>query len=245
MTPDRLASDRIVDDDPKTWRTLALSVVAVSLKYIIGFLLSGGDTPDYSAPNQDWTNWAGDNESNNQVAVILSLLAGVAFLLFAATIHSVLRAADGTAPLARAFFAGAITGIIGIVTALVMIGAATFHGTDSNPVVSIAVIDAAAGPFLLASMGFAAMLGAAAILTFRTEVFPRWTSIVALIGALTFLVTFLAVTDADNDDSVFGLGYPIGFLSLAIWSIAASFATFRKAANTTGTSTADSKRLTI
>ena len=168
--------------------------------------------------------------------MILSLPAGVAFLFFAAIILSVLRAAEaavrGFAPLARASFAGAVAGI-GIVTAIVMIGAASFHRNDSNPVVSRAVIDAAAGPFLLASMGFAVMLGEGGILTFRTEVFARWTGIIALIGAVAFLVTFLAVTDADNDDTVFGIGYPVGFLSLAIWSAVTSFFTFRRLATTT------------
>jgi hypothetical protein len=237
MTPERVNSDRTADADAQTWRMLALSGIAFAVLFVVGFLLSGGDTPDYSAPDQEWTKWADDNESNNQVSVILSLLAGVAFLLFAGIIRSVLGAAEATergfAPLARAAFAGAVTGITGIVTAIVMIGAASFHGSDSNPAVSRAVIDASAGPFLLASMGFAALLGAAGLLTLRTGVFGRWTAIVALIGSIGFLVTFLAVTDADNGDTVFGIGYPIGFLCLAIWSIATSLATFRKSPTTT------------
>jgi hypothetical protein len=237
----RLDSDRAAATDAKGWRMLALSGIAFAVLFVIGFLISGGDTPDYAAPDQEWKNWADDNETNNQVAVILSLLAGVAFLLFAGIIHSALRGAEATAhsfvPLARAAFAGAITGIIGIVTAIVMIGAASFHGGDSNAAVSRAVVDASAGPFLLASMGFAAMLGAAGLLTIRTRVFARWVGIVALIGALAFVVTFLAVTDADNDDSVFGIGYPVGFICLALWSIVTGLATFRKLGTTTASDT--------
>ena len=42
---------------------------------------------------------------------------------------------------------------------------------------------AAAGPYMVAAMGFAALLGGAGLLTLRTGAFPRWTGIVALIGA--------------------------------------------------------------
>jgi hypothetical protein len=238
MTPERPTSDRTADADVMPWPVLALSGIAFAVLFVVGFLLSGGDTPDYAAPDAEWTKWAADNESNNQISVILTLLAGFAFLLFAGITRTVLgtaeAAARGVAPLARVAFAGAVTGIVGIVMAIVMIGAASLHGSDSNPVVSRAVIDATAGPFLLASMGFAALLGAAGLLTLRTRVFPRWTGILALVGAVGFLVTFLTVT-SDDGDNVFGIGYPIGFLCLAVWSIATSLASRRKLATTTPT----------
>ena len=63
---------------------------------------------------------------------------------------------------------------------------------------------AAAGPYFLAAMGFAVMLAAAGLLTLRTEVFARWTGIVALVGALSFLITFLALIQGTSEDSVFG-----------------------------------------
>jgi hypothetical protein len=52
------------------------------------------------------------------------------------------------------------------------------------------VTTASAGPFFVAAMGFAAFLMADGLLTFRSEVFARWTGVVALIGAISFLVTF-------------------------------------------------------
>lgn len=35
--------------------------IAFAVLFVIGFLVSGGDTPDYNAPNGEWTKWAGDN----------------------------------------------------------------------------------------------------------------------------------------------------------------------------------------
>ena len=90
-----------------------------------------------------------------------------------------------------------------------------------------AVTTASAGPFLLAAMGFAAFLVAAGLLTLRTGVFARWTGIVALIGAVWFLVAFAAVLSGLGEDSLFGYGFFPGVLALVIWSIATSIARYR------------------
>jgi hypothetical protein len=92
-------------------------------------------------------------------------------------------------------------------TAIVMIAAASSEGADANPVVSRAVTTASAGPFLVAAMGFAALLMAAGLLTLRSEVFARWVGIVALLGAISFLITFLTLIAGTGEDSVFGFGF--------------------------------------
>jgi hypothetical protein len=50
-------------------------------------------------------------------------------------------------------FAGALIGIPGMTTAIVMIAAASSEGAGANPVVSGAVTTASAAPFLVAAMG--------------------------------------------------------------------------------------------
>jgi hypothetical protein len=81
-------------------------------------------------------------------------------------------------------------------------------------------------------MGFAALLGAAALLTLRGGVFPRWTGIVALIGAVACPITLLTVIAATGTDSAFGYGLLPGILALVIWSIATSIANYRALATT-------------
>ena len=95
---------------------------------------------------------------------------------------------------------------------------------------SKAVATAAGGPFLVAAMGFAAFLMAAGLLTLRTGVFARWTGIVALIGAVCFLITFLTVLDGTTDGSVFGYAFFPAILSLVIWTVATSIARYRAVA---------------
>jgi succinate dehydrogenase/fumarate reductase cytochrome b subunit len=224
------------DDLPRSWqRLLALSGVVFAILFLIGWFASGGDAPDYGASDQDWTNWADDNQWKSRIAAFAMLLAGFFFLHFAATMRSVLGAAEttsrGSAQLARVAFAGAVTGMAGMAMAIVTIAGATSEGADVEPVVSQAVATASAGPFLVAAMGFAAFLVPAGLLTLRSGVFSRWVGIVALVGGVAFLVAFLAVIDGLGQDSLFGFGFFPGVLALVIWSIATSIATHRALAN--------------
>ena len=203
--------------------------------FVVAWFISGGNAPDYTAADQDWTTWADDNQWKSRIGGFLILLAGFVFVHFAATIRSMLGSAEatlgGSVQLARVAFAGAITGITGITMAIVMIAAAATEGADADPAVSRAVASAAAaGPYFVAAMGFAAMLAAAGLVTLRTRVFARWTGIVALVGAVSFLITFLALIQGTSEDSVFGYGFLPGILALAIWSIATSLAAYRAVA---------------
>jgi uncharacterized membrane protein len=94
-------------------------------------------------------------------------------------------------------------------------------------VVSRAVTTASAGPFLVAAMGFAAFLMAAGLLTLRSGIFARWTGIVALIGAVSFLTTFLTVLDNTGNGSVFGYAFFPAIVSLVTWTVATSLARYR------------------
>ena len=57
--------------------------------------------------------------------------------------------------------------------ALVTMAAASSDGGKVNPTVAKAVTTGAAGPFMVAAMGFAAFLMAAGLVTLRTRVFAR------------------------------------------------------------------------
>jgi succinate dehydrogenase/fumarate reductase cytochrome b subunit len=227
--------DAEADALPRSWqRLLALSGVVFAALFLVGWFTTGGLTPHYAAPNHDWTNWARDNQWNGRISGFLMLLAGFVFLHFMGAIRSVFGSAEspvrGSAQLARVAFGGALTGMAGIAMASVMLAAAGSNGADVDPVVSKAVATASGGPFLVAAMGFAAFLMAAGLLTLRTGVFARWTGIVALIGAVSFLITFLTVLDGTTDGSPFGYGFFPGILSLVTWTLATSIARYRAVA---------------
>ncbi len=216
-----------------TQRLLALSGVVFAVLFLIGWFASGGDAPDYGAPDQDWTNWADGNQWKSRIGAFAMLLAGFVSLPFAATFRARLGEAEtrlgSSAQLARVAFAGAVTGVAGMVMAIVTISSATTEGAEVDPVVTRAIASASAGPFLLSTVGFAALLLTAGLLTLRTGVFARWTGVVALIGAAGFLVAFAAVLAGLGEDSIFGFGFFPGVLALVIWSIAVSLANYRAA----------------
>jgi hypothetical protein len=224
-------ADGTSDALPTSWqRLLALSGIVFALLFVVGWFTTGGVTPHYTAPDQDWTTWAQDNQWNGRISGFLMLLAGVVFLHFLGAIRSVLGASEspvrGSGQLARTVFAGGLTGMVGMAMASVTLAAASTNGADANPVVSKAVATASGGPFLAAAMGFAAFLMAAGVLTLRTGVFARWTGIVAMIGAVCFLITFLTVIDGTTDGSPFGYAFFPAILSLVVWTVAASVARY-------------------
>ena len=65
------------------------------------------------------------------------------------------------------------------------------------------------------------------MLTLRSGVFPRWTGIVALIGAVCFLVVLLTVLNNKGNGSTLGYAFFPALLSLLIWSVATSIARYR------------------
>ena len=232
MTPLRTTSDRLADPSPTPWQRLpALSGIAFAVLLSVGFFISGGDTPDYTATDQAWTNWADENKTKSGIGALLTLIAGVVGLHFAGTIRSVLGSAEatvrGSGQLAWTAYAGAVTGITGITMAIVMIAGASAEGADASPLVIRAMASTTVGPFLVAAMGFAALLAAAGLVTLRSGVFARWAGIVALLGGLAFFVTFFTLIVGPGEDSVFGYGFFVGFLALATWSIATSIARYR------------------
>jgi hypothetical protein len=229
--------DRSADALPtSSQRLLALSGIAFAVLLIVGFFMSGGDAPDYTATDQEWTNWADANELKSRVGALLTLIAGFVFLHFVGIIRSMLGSAEatvrGSLQLGHAMFAGGLIGITGITVAVLMIAGATAEGAEAIPMVSRAVATATVGPFLIAAMGFAALLGAAGLSTLRTGVFARWIGIVALLGALAFFISFFTLAAGPSKDSVFGYGFFVGMLALATWSIATSSASYRALATT-------------
>jgi hypothetical protein len=233
--PSPQVADAKADALPASWeRLLALSGVLFAALFLVGWFTTGGLTPHYTAPDHDWTNWARDNKWNGRISGFSMLLAGFVFLHFMGAVRSVLGSAEspvrGSAQLARVAFGGALTGMAGMAMASVTLAAASTNGADVDPVVSKAVATAAGGPFLVAAMGFAAFLTAAGLLALRTRVFARWTGIVALIGAVSFLITFLTVLDGTTDGSPFGYGFFPGILALVTWTIATSVARYRAVA---------------
>jgi len=221
-------------DESRSQRRLALSGLAFVPLFLVGWFASGGVTPHYNAADQDWVNWAHDNQWKGRISAFAMLLAAFVFLYFMSAIRAMLVSAEsrvrGSISLGRVAFAGALVGVGAMAMALVTMAAASSDGANVDPAVAKSVTTGAAGPFMVAAMGFAAFLLAAGLVTLRTRVFARWTGVVAIVGAVSFLVTFLVVLDGTTDGSPFGYGFFPGAVALVTWTAAASVTTYRSTA---------------
>ena len=212
-------------------RAAALSGIAFAVLLALAWFLNGAETPHYNAPDQDWTTWANNTEMKGRFAAFFALLAGLVFLPYAATVRSLLGRAEelssGSWRLTRIAYAGGLVGVTSFTIATVTFSGASAEGAQANPDVSRAIATGAVGPFLVAPMGFAAMLGATGLIALRTGVLPRWTAVVTLIGAVSFTITFLTTLDGTADGSVFGYGFFPGIVALLTWAVATSIASYR------------------
>ena len=237
MTTQAVAAPHAPDaatDETRSRRLLALAGIAFVPLFLIGWFAGNGLTPEYTAADQEWVNWAQDNQTQARISGFAMLLAAFVFLYFMSGIRAVLVGAEsrirGSGPLGRVAFAGALVGVGAMAMALVTMAAASSNGADIDPAVAKSVTTGAAGPFMVAAMGFAAFLLAAGLVTLRTRVFARWTGIVAVVGAVSFLVTFLVVLDGTTDGSPFGYGFFPGAVALVTWTAAASISAYRSTA---------------
>jgi len=236
MTTQAVAAPHIpaASDEARSHRLLGLSGIIFVPLFLVGWFASGGVTPHYGAADQDWVKWAHDNQWNGRISAFAMLLAAFVFLYFMSGIRAVFASAEcrsrGSARLGRVAFAGALIGVGAMAMALVTMAAASSDGAKVDPAVAKSVTTGAAGPFMVAAMGFAAFLMAAGLVTLRTGVFARWTGIVAVVGAVSFLMTFLVILDGTTDGSPFGYGFFPGAVALVTWTGAASITTYRSTA---------------
>jgi hypothetical protein len=235
-------SDNLIDA-PTSWQRLAaVSGFAFTVFLILAWFLNGAETPKYLAPDHDWTTWANNTEMKGRFAAFFALLAGLTFLPFSAIVRALFedgaRERHGRARLVQTAYAGGLIGITSFAIATVSFSGASAEGAQADPVVSRAIATGAVGPFLVAPMGFAVFLAAGRLLALRTGVLPRWTAIVALIGAASFTITFLTTLDGTADGSVFGYGFFPGIIALITWSIATSLAAYRTLGRSAGAAVA-------
>ena len=127
----------------------AASGLAFALLMLLSIFTSGGDTPDFDAPLQEWTTFAADNDGNLRGSALLFAFATYFFLYFLGYLRSVLGAAEvlarGFSRLSHVAFAGGIIGVSGLALGVFISAASTTH-QDAGPDVIRAINDADSNP---------------------------------------------------------------------------------------------------
>ena len=184
-------------------RYAALSgIVFVVLMLVGAYFVT--DVPEADASTQEIARYLadGDNHVRNLIGAYLWVVGGLAFLVFASHLRSVLRRAEGgSGTLSNVVFgAGVVFTALWSASALALAAvpyAIQFSDAPVSDPDLVRVLPNLGGLLLLLGGGFAGilLLLATSVLTFRTGVLPRWLAWFGIVVAiaLVFDVTYMNI----------------------------------------------------
>ena len=195
-------------------RFAPLSGAVFVVLLVVGVLI-GGETPDDDDSQQSIVQFWTENDDEQIWSVIVAAWSMVFFMWFAATLRSVLRAAEeGPARLSSLSLAGAAIAATGLLSLLSITFATADTAGDVPGEVTHALTVLSGGFFVPMAAGYAIFLLAAGLLAVRTGALPAW------LGWAAIVIGVLCVT-------------PIGFIALLVgllWVLVASVMLFQRGA---------------
>lgn len=206
--------DRTVD----RWAPLAGVMFVVLV--LVGFGIEGS-TPSVDDPADEVVAFYADNDVQVKTASAVAAVAGVAVVVFAASLRASLRR-HGSAVLASVALAGGVVAAAGIGTdSAIRFGLAESAG-DVSPEATQALFALWDGFFWPMHLGMAALIAATSLAALGTRLLPTWLAGLGLLAAVLVVIPVLAVLFA-------------GLIGVVVWTLATSVVVFRRS----GTGTAE------
>ena len=182
---------------------------------------AGGSSPDLGASQAKIAAWAaGQHPTAGAYATgMLELLGILAMIVFAATLWTVLRRAEGGDGLlaGTAFGAGLVSATLKLASFPAAF-AAVWRSQGLEPQLVTALVDMNNVTFILTWAVDAVMLGAAAIVILRTKTLPRW---LGWLGAVAATISLVSTPLANHVP-------PLGILLTFVWIVATSIVLVRR-----------------
>jgi hypothetical protein len=200
-------------------RTIARTGGAAGALYVV-LVFAGqgiadtGDSPALGSPPADYARWLAANGPSTvgYAGAFLELIGLLAFIVFVAVLHDLLRRCEHerTWLPAAALGAGLVSAAIKIGSAPPMLAAFSLRHTI-DPQLAKALIEMNDYAFLLTWAVDGVLLGAVAASSLRTGALPRWLAIAAGVIAPLLLASLAGGNEAP----------PFGFLLALLWFVAA------------------------
>jgi hypothetical protein len=176
--------------DVRSDRLSAGAGVLAAALFVAGFVMIGADAPTSDATRSEVVATYADDATNSRQAlgVLLTGLGSIAFLPFLAHVRGVLRDRAGSGSILPATaFAGGIVLAGGLFTGAVLSSAVSAgsyfdaHRVDAD----VAMTTVAAGFYLngFAAMAGGALIAALAVVAWRSELLPRWLTVLGFVVA--------------------------------------------------------------
>ena len=217
---------------PGLQRLAASSGILAALLILVSFFINSEETPDFSAAASEYAQFAVDEDGALKLAALLTLLASFFLVFYAGVIRSALGAGEEAA---RGFVRLGYIVLAGFTFAAVCVGisstmqAAWGASGDAEPELAKLYANLSGAVFSAGMMGFAAALDAAGFIILRTRVFPVWLGWLALASALFSLLTAFFLLDVADDENIFGIFYPLAFLTFFVWAVATAIILIKRA----------------
>ena len=210
---------------PLVQRLVAASGIVFAVLFAVAFLISGGDTPDDSAPIGEWTEFAQDNESGSRIGALVFALAAYNFLLFLGYLRAAVgNAEQGVRGFTRAGYivlAAGTAGIAGLTLAIALNAIAISDPERTPPEIIRATYDLAGAGFVLASGAFGACVVTVGLINAGVRALAPWLGWVALACGISWVLQ-LGILLSEDQDNFFWIFYPLGFLLLIAFCVGAS-----------------------
>lgn len=226
-TPEQPPAPPVQDPfSPTLQRVAAASGIGFVLLLILSIAFQGGETPEYADAAAEYVSYAEENQDDIQLSSVLVCLAAFELLWFAGYLRAQLgraeEAARGFTRLSHIVFAGGIAGAVGIILSSTLTVAAVSQPEGTSAEIVRSLYNLSYYPFMVASVGFAAMLYTSGFIIMRLGAVPKWLGVVGVIGGLAYLLTLFTQLKPEDDGGAFGVFYPISFLALLIFVVGSS-----------------------
>lgn len=213
-------------DRPIPLAAALTGVVSVVLLFAGQAIGGGGSRPDLTASRAAHAAWLAKQHlsAGRYAGVMLELLGIVLLIAFAATLWSVLRRGDGDGGVvaATAFGAGVGSAVLKLSSIPAVFAVMWRSQQGFDPQVATALLDMNDAAFTLTWLLDGVMLGAAAVVIFRSAVLPRW---LGWLGAVAAAISLASIPVANHVP-------PIGILLTFVWIVGTSIVLIRRAVHT-------------
>jgi hypothetical protein len=166
-------------------RWAATSGIAFVVLFIVSFF-TATKPPDSTDPNSQWVTYFLDHHRATLISAVLIGAAVMFFIWFAGSVGAALRNAGEPRLAAVAFGGGVVTTAIGIVIGSVQ-GALAYRIAIDSPANVKAFVDLSYSLGVLISFPVAVLIGATAIASRRTGLFPQWWTALSGVAAVVMI----------------------------------------------------------
>ncbi len=186
------------------WERLApLTGAAFVVLYFVGFGLIGEVGRTSTPTSVQIVDLLTDGSRPRLVGVYLSLVSVTFLLWFVGSVRVTLRGAEGAlGRLSAVAFGGGVAAGAALLIGFASIGAATMRADSTQgigPEAAIVFYDLYRSLLSVSAIGFGVLIGAAAVVAFRTGAFPPWLTwssafvAIGLVSPVLFFFVFIAL----------------------------------------------------